>query len=106
MLGFGNKKDKKVREKHRFEKPYDNHQSEWRKPQGIYMTDVDAKKRLVRYLSRLLFGSQLLSLFLMVVLFTGISYMLLFGHYENVIFDDGSRLFCTILEDGTVGIAY
>ena len=106
MFGKGKKKDKKVQEKNRFEKPYDNHQSEWRKPQGIYVTDVDAHKRLGNWLSRILLGSQVLSLFLIVILFMGMSYMLLFGNYENGILDDGSRLFCTVLEDGSIGIAY
>lgn len=106
MFGIGKKKDSKPKEKNRFEKPYENHQSEWRKPQGIYVDDVDAHKRLSLWLSRILFGSQLLSLFLMVIIFIGMSYMLLFSNYENVILDDGSRLFCSILEDGSIGIAY
>lgn len=106
MLGMGKKKDKQPKEKNRFEKPYENHQSEWRKPQGTYVNDIDAYKRLSVWLSRILLSSQLLSLFLMVIIFIGMSYMLLFSNYENVIMDDGSRLFCTILEDDSIGIAY
>ena len=106
MFGVGKKKVKLPKEKNRFEKPYQNHQSEWRKPQGIYVNDIDAYKRLSLWLSRILLSSQLLSLFLMVIIFIGMSYMLLFSNYENVIMDDGSRLFCTILEDDSIGIAY
>lgn len=106
MLGMGKNKNKAVPAKHRFEQPYDNHQSEWRKPQGSYITDIDAHKRLNKWLTIILFSSQLVSLALMTLIFICMSYMLLFGNFENVILDDSSRLFCTILEDGSVGIAY
>lgn len=113
MLGFGKKQknankgsQESVNPKHRFEKPYDNHQSDWRKPQGIYATDVDAHKRLDSFYGKVLMLSQLTSLVLMAIIFLGMSYMLLFGNFENVVMDDGSRLFCTILADGSIGIAY
>ena len=92
--------------KNRFEQPHNSHQSEWRRPQGSYYGDIDALKRLRMWLGRLLISSQILSLVLMTVLFIGMSFMLISGNYENVIFDDGSRLFCTLLDDDSVGIAY
>lgn len=114
MLGFGKNESSAKKgvvsesnnPKHRFEKPYSSHQSEWRKPQGIYVTDVDAKKRLDALYRKVLMTSQVVSLVLMAVIFFGMSYMLLFANFENVVLDDGSRLFCTILKDGSVGIAY
>ena len=107
MFGKG-KKDKSAvaKAKHRFEQHHDSHQSEWRRPQGIYVNDIDAQKRLSLWLGRILISSQVLSLLLMTLLFIGMTFMLAFGNYENVIFDDGSRLFCTLLEDDSVGIAY
>lgn len=107
MFGKGKKqKPQAVKSKNRFEQPHDSHQSEWRKPQGIYLDDIDAKKRLSLWLGRFLISSQVVSLLLMTLLFIGMTFMLAFGNYENVIFDDGSRLFCTLLEDDSVGIAY
>ena len=107
MFGKGKKQNQQAaKAKHRFEQPHSSSQSEWRKPQGIYIDDIDAKKRLRLWLGRFLIGSQMLSLFLMILLFLGMTLMLASGNYENVIFDDGSRLFCTLLDDGSVGIAY
>lgn len=104
-----NKKDSSVasvKTKHRFEQPYDNHQSEWRKPQGLYNDDIDAHQRLNKGLARAVFASQIFSVFCMTLLIVGLVFLFVSGNYENVIFDDGSLLFCTTLEDGTVGIAY
>lgn len=104
-----NKKDSSpasVKPKHRFEQPYENHQSDWRKPQGLYVNDIDAHKRLNKMLSKAVLASQAFSLFCMVLLAVGLSFLFLSGNYENVIFDDGSLLFCTTLKDGSVGIAY
>mgnify|MGYP003512564001 CR=1 FL=1 len=110
MFSLGKSKKKKgevvVRPKFRFEEPHSQHNSEWRRPQGIYANDVDAKKRLDNLYRKALVVSQILSLILMLIVFFGMSYMLLFGNFENVILDDGSRLFCTIMADGSVGIAF
>lgn len=110
MFSFSKGKKEKskaiARPKYRFEQPYDRHDTEWRKPQGIYADDIDARKRLDNLYRRFLVISQILSLALMLIVFFGMGYMLLFGNFENVILDDGSRLFCTIMSDGSVGIAF
>lgn len=101
-----NSSSENVKSKHRFEQPYESNQSDWRKPQGLYNTDIDAHKRLNQALSKAVFASQLFSSFCMVLLIIGLVFLFVSGNYEKVIFDDGSLLFCTTLEDGTVGLAY
>lgn len=85
---------------------YDEHNSKWRAPQGVYMNDVDARLRLVRFARILLTISQLISVFLTLIIFIGVMKLIFFTNYETVIMDDGSQLFCTLDDDGAVAVAY
>ena len=85
---------------------YDKDNSKWGKPQGLYMNDVDARVRLVKFFRRFLAISQAITLFLALVIFIGVITLIFFTNYESVIMDDGSQLFCTLDKDGTVAIAY
>lgn len=85
---------------------YSEHNSKWRAPQGVYMNDVDARLRLVRFARILLTVSQLISVFLALIIFIGVMKLVFFTNYETVIMDDGSQLFCTLDDDGAVAVAY
>lgn len=85
---------------------YDEHNSKWRAPQGVYINDIDARLRLVKYARILLTISQIISVSLTLIIFVGVMKLVFFTNYETVILDDGSQLFCTIDEDGAVAVAY
>lgn len=85
---------------------YDENNSKWRAPQGVYMNDVDARLRLVRYARIFLTISQIISVSLALIIFVGIVKLVFFTNYETVILDDGSQLFCTLDKDGAVAVAY
>lgn len=80
--------------------------SQWRKPQGSYHSDLDAKKKLKEFYRISLKVSQIITFVLVVLIFTAMIKMTFFTTYEVVIFDDSSQLFCTLDENGAVAIAY
>ena len=85
---------------------YNPNNSKWRASQGVYLGDVDARLRLLKH-SKMLFAiSQGISIFLVLIIFVGVMKLIFFTNYETLIMDDGSQLFCTIDDDGSIAVAY
>lgn len=80
--------------------------SEWRRPQGTYIRDFDALIRLKNFYRKSLVVSEYITYFLTILVLVVLVKLVFFTTYEVTVLDDGSQLFCTIEDDGSIAIAY
>ena len=99
---------KKKTVKQPFEQDYDhtNEISEWRKPQGLYLNDINAKEKLNAFFITAIKISEAVSFILILFIFFGLLAFVFFTNFETVYLSDGSQLGCVVNSDGTTTLVY
>lgn len=94
--------------KQSFEQNYDhtNTISEWRKPQGLYLNDINAKKKLNNVFMTAIKISEAVNFILIIFIFIGLLVFIFFTNFETVYLSDGSQLGCVVNSDGTTTLVY